>query len=238
MNNNILSIVIPVKDEAENLPILLSDLNKIIEKLNQNTEVVFIDDGSKDNSFQILIELKKKFTWSKVIKFDKNYGKSAALIAGIELASGNFIVIMDADMQNLPLHIPDFLVKLKDYDIVSGYRLNRADNLRRIIQSRIANKIRNFILKDGVKDSGCGYQAFKKDCFNKITPFDGMHRFLPALFQIQGFKFCQIPIEHRPRLKGKSKYNIWNRSLNTLNDLIGVRWLKKRSIKFNVEKTN
>lgn len=231
------SIVIPVKNESLNLPGLVNDIASACKPLGKSFEVVFIDDGSTDNTYGVIKDLAKQHDFIRALQFDRNYGKTAALEAGFEKAQGEVIIIMDGDRQNDPCDIPKFLEQIPPYDIVCGYRQKRLDSWFRLAQSRFANKIRNSITKDGVRDSGCGYQAFRKECLKKIKLHTGMHRFLPCLFQMQGFKFSQIPVKHHPRSAGVSNYPFFSRTLGPLNDLFAVRWMQNRKIDYRVKDT-
>ena len=194
----------------------------------------FIDDGSTDNSYQVILQLQAQDPLIRALRFDRNYGKTAALTAGFERARGDVIIIMDGDRQNDPQDIPQFLEKIKDYDIVCGYRARRLDSWWRLKQSRIANWIRNKFTHDGVRDSGCGYQALRRSCLTKIRLYGGMHRFLPCLFQMEGFSFAQIPVLHHPRTAGVSNYPFWQRLRRATVDLLAVRWMLYRHIRYQV----
>jgi glycosyltransferase involved in cell wall biosynthesis len=226
--------VIPIKNESGNLPFLVEDLNKVLRPLGKAFEIVFIEDGSTDNSYEIILQLQAQNPEIRCIRFDRNYGKSAALQAGFERARGEFIIIMDGDRQNDPVDIPKFLEAIQNVDIVCGYRARRLDHKWRLIQSRIANRIRNAFTHDGVRDSGCGYQALRRACLRKIKLYGGMHRFLPCLFQMEGYTFAQIPVLHHPRVAGISNYPFWQRLRRATVDLFAVRWMLYRRIAFKV----
>jgi dolichol-phosphate mannosyltransferase len=229
-----LSIVVPVKNESENLPLLVEDLRCVMASRPEAYEIVFIEDGSTDNSYQVIRQLQAQHPAIGCIKFDRNYGKSAALTAGFARARGEVIIIMDGDRQNDPADIPQFLEKVKDYDIVCGYRVRRQDSWWRLKQSRIANRIRNAFTHDGVRDSGCGYQAFRRACLKDVRLYSGMHRFLPCLFQMEGYSFAQIPVRHHPRRAGVSNYPFWQRLRRSTMDLLAVRWMLHRHIRYQV----
>lgn len=229
-----ISIVVPIRNESENVPALVEDLQKVLKPRAQCFEILFIDDGSTDSSYAVIQELKRLHPEIRVIKFERNYGKTAALQAGFERALGEVLIIMDGDRQNDPVDIPGFLEKIKDYDIVCGYRARRLDSKWRLIQSRIANRIRNAFTHDGVRDSGCGYQALRRECLKKIKLYGGMHRFLPCLFQMEGFTFAQIPVLHHPRVAGVSNYPFWQRLRRATLDLLAVRWMLYRRIAYKI----
>jgi len=211
------------------------DIETVCREMNRQYEVVFVDDGSTDNTCRVIRDLMEQYPFVQYIQFDRNYGKTAALEAGFEKARGEVIVIMDGDRQNDPSDIPSFLEKIPPYDIVCGYRVRRRDSWFRLAQSRFANKLRRMVTNDGVRDSGCGYQALRKECLTRIKLFTGMHRFLPCLFQMEGFRFTQIPIKHHPRRAGVSNYSFFSRTLGPLKDLWAVRWMMKRNIAYRIK---
>lgn len=229
-----LSVVIPIKNESENLPLLVRDLMAVLSQCKETYEILFIDDGSTDDSYQVMRQLQAEQPCIRAIQFDRNYGKTAALSAGFERARGEVIIIMDGDRQNDPVDIPKFLEAIRGHDIVCGYRARRLDSWFRLAQSRIANRIRNKFTRDGVRDSGCGYQALRRACLAKIRLYGGMHRFLPCLFQMEGFSFTQIPVLHHPRTAGVSNYPFWQRLRRACVDLFAVRWMLFRRISYKV----
>lgn len=229
-----LSIVIPIKNERDNLPLLMNDLRKALAGRPETFEVIFVDDGSTDDSFDVMLKLQQEYPEIRILRFDRNYGKTPALSAGFARARGEVIVIMDGDRQNDPADIPNFLEAIRDCDIVCGYRRKRLDSRWRLIQSRIANRIRQAFTHDGVRDSGCGYQALRRSCLTRIHLFGGMHRFLPCLFQMEGFRFRQIPVLHHPRTAGVSKYPFWQRLRRSTLDLLAVRWMLHRRVRYTI----
>lgn len=229
-----LSIVVPVKNESGNLTFLVEDIFKALQPVGTRFEIVFIEDGSTDNSYEVILKLQAAHPQIRCIRFDRNYGKSAALQAGFERARGEAIVIMDADRQNDPVDLPKFIEKVKEFDIVCGIRAKRLDSKWRLVQSRIANRIRNAFTHDGVRDSGCGYQALRRSCLKKIKLYGGMHRFLPCLLQMEGYTFAQIPVLHHPRMAGVSNYPFWQRLRRSVLDLFAVRWMIYRHIAYKI----
>lgn len=225
-----LSFVIPVKDEEENLPILFEKLQKTIS--NISAQLIFVDDGSMDASADILQSFSKKHDNTTLVRLKENKGKSTALAAGFIHAVSDVIAIMDADLQNDPADLTHLLSKLDGYDLAIGIRNNRKDNWLRIICSRTANWIRNLVLKDKIEDSGCGLMVFRRDCLADIPLFDGFHRFVPALFLMNDFGVNQVSINHFPRQFGKSKYGLKNRLFPAAIDMLAVKWMASRKIKF------
>jgi glycosyltransferase involved in cell wall biosynthesis len=225
-----LSIVIPIYNEAENIKPLYEELKKVLEELkdkeNYEYEIIFIDDGSTDGSFQILEEIAKEDKTVKIVKFRRNYGQTAALYAGFHYATGDIIITMDGDLQNDPKDIPRLLEKIKEgYDIVSGWRKNRKDAfITRILPSKIANWLISKITGVKLHDYGCTLKAYKKEIAKNYRLYGDMHRFLPAVAKSFGVKVAEIVVNHRPRIYGRSKYGIW-RTIRVILDILLVKFL-------------
>ena len=232
-----ISLVIPVYNEEENLPELFRELMEVLEKLSVSFEIIFIDDGSKDRSGEILREFALQDGRVRIIFFQKNCGQSAAFAAGFRSARGEIVVTMDADLQNDPHDIPLLLDKITSYDVVCGWRANRQDSLVRKISSWIANKIRNWLSDEQIKDVGCSLKAFRRECLQSFYYFKGMHRFFPTLIKMEGCSVAEVKVNHRPRRFGEAKYGIGNRALRGLIDLLAVRWMKKRHLSYEVKET-
>ncbi|MFQ5825239.1 MAG: glycosyltransferase family 2 protein [bacterium] len=214
------SIIIPVMNEEANVKILH---RKIVDAMNRQTkpyEIIFVDDGSTDETFEILKSLKSKDSNLKLIKFRRNFGQSAAMGVGFEYASGNTIITLDGDLQNDPEDIPSLVEKLNaGYDIVSGWRKNRKDQfIIRKVPSRIANRLIRYLTKVPLHDTGCSLKAYKKEIIKKICLYGELHRFIPTLARIEGAKIGEIVVRHHPRQYGQSKYNI-TRTFKVLMDL-------------------
>jgi len=231
-----LSIIIPIKNERENIQSLVREIVSSMQPLNKEYEIIFIDDGSKDGSLDEMIKMKKEFPQIRILKFDKNYGQTSGLDAGIRNAKGEIISMLDGDMQSDANDILKLLDELKDCDMVVGIRQKRQDNFIKKISSKIANSVRNKLTNEDIIDTGCPLKVFKKECFNKVKLFTGLHRFLPTLVKLEGYKVKQIPVRHLPRLRGKSKYNIRNRLFRALRDLFAVRWMQRRYLHYKIEK--
>jgi dolichol-phosphate mannosyltransferase len=226
------SIIIPIKDEEENIALLIKEIENVMEKVGEPWEVICIDDGSKDSSLVILRDLKLNKDNLQVLIFDKNYGQTSAFDAGFKHAHGEVIIMIDGDRQNDPKDIPALLKALNTCDMACGWRRDRKDPITKKITSRIANFIRGRVCKDGLEDVNCSLKAFKKSCFRDIKLFNGMHRFLPVLFQIEGFTIKAVPVNHRERQRGISKYNIFNRFLSPIIDMFVVAWMRKRHLSY------
>jgi len=229
-----ISIIIPVYNERENLVLLDEQITKYMEPLNRNYEVILVDDGSKDGSAEIIRTLKNGNPRLRFIKFGHNHGQTAAFSAGIDKARGDTIITMDADLQNSPADIPLLLEEIKEYDVVCGWRYKRNDPWIKIISSKVANAVRNRLSDEKIADTGCSLKAFRRECFKNIKFYKGMHRFFPTLMKMEGFSVTQVKVGHYPRIHGQSKYNIRNRLFTSFKDLLAIRWMKKRQIKYDI----
>jgi dolichol-phosphate mannosyltransferase len=240
MINNI-SIVIPVLNEERNIINLITEIKKNLEK-KIKYEIIIVDDGSSDNTHNVLLKYIKKNKKVLVFKHKKNYGQSVSLRTGIMQTSSNYIVTLDGDGQNDPRDILKLLKNFetdKEFMMVIGNRVKRIDNFARRLASRSAFKIRKFILKDETPDTGCAIKVFKKEDFLKLPFFNHIHRFLPFLFNSFKGKVISIQVNHRARINGYSKYSNFQRFLVGISDIFGVIWLRKRSKwPINYEKVN
>jgi dolichol-phosphate mannosyltransferase len=228
-------VVIPVYNEEENLPTLISQLTEVLEGLGRSYEMVFVDDGSTDQSRKILRERASQDPQIRMLGFKKNCGETAAGAAGLKEARGKVIITMDADLQNDPKDIPRMLEYLKDYDMVTGWRQEREDSWVKRITSKIANGIRNWLSGEAIRDSGCTFRVYKRECLENIKLYKGMHRFMPTLVKMEGFRVIEMPIAHHPRKFGTSKYNTWNRLWRAFVDLLAVKWMKSHHIHYEIE---
>lgn len=197
-------------------------------------ELLFIDDGSTDGSSAVLDELAEECPYVRVLHFDRNYGKTAALDAGFKRTRGRVIIIMDGDLQTSPADIDTLLPFLAQYDVVCGLRSKRHDSVVRKLSSRIGNYVRNAVIHDGMHDTGCGFMIFRRPVVEALPLFEGLHRFFPALALMHGFTVTEVPIAHYPRLHGVSKYGIRNRLFTGLYDLIAVRWMMTRRLRYRI----
>ncbi len=230
-----LSIVVPVYNEEENLPVLIGQLIEVLEPLKKTYEMIFVDDGSKDRSREILKEKALQYRQVRVLGFTHNCGETAAGAAGLREARGDIVIAIDADLQNDPKDIPVMLDHLREYDMVTGWRQKRDDSLIKKVTSKIANRIRNSLSGESIRDSGCTYRAYKRECLQNLKLYKGMHRFMPTLVKMEGFRVIEIPISHHPRQFGVSKYTTWNRMWRAFVDLMAVRWMKSRHIRYEIE---
>ena len=239
MNNTItLSIVIPLKDEAPNIEPLAKELNSVFNQQPWTWECIWVDDASIDESLTILNRLYREDPRHRFLSFHKHAGQSAALWAGFQEARGNFIATIDGDGQNDPSDLPRFIdmIHSGEWDMIQGYRYNRQDTLVRKLSSCIANTFRNWVTGKTVRDVGCSTRVFRRECVECLPQYKGMHRFLPTFISMQGYRITEVPVNHRPRMQGKTKYTINNRLWIGLVDTLGVLWLKKRSFHYKISK--
>jgi len=232
------SVVIPLKNEEENIVDLVNELEPVMNKLNQPWELICIDDGSTDKTLNALKKLAKEKKYLKTLVFSKNFGQSSAFDAGFKAAKGEFVITLDGDRQNDPADIPKLLEIIESADLVCGHRVNRKDPITKKITSRFANAIRGMLCDDNVNDTGCSLKVYRLSCLKKIKMFNGMHRFLPALFKIEGFRIKEVAVNHRERTFGTTKYNFFNRSFNTISDMLAVRWMKKRHLNYQIKENS
>lgn len=224
------SIVIPIKNEEDNIRELIEEIEPVMHSLHQEWELICIDDGSTDQSLRILQELCKLKPYLRVLCFSKNYGQSAAFSAGFAAAKGELVITLDGDRQNDPADIPKLTAAVADCDLVVGWRVQRKDTLQKKFISRISNWIRSRLCADGVHDTGCSLKVYRRSALGRIKMYQGMHRFLPALFQIEGFRVKEVPVRHRERAKGITKYHFFNRSIGPIIDMFAVRWMRSRAL--------
>ena len=204
-----LSIVVPLFNEAENVKELYCRVKSELQKLSVSYEIIFIDDGSADNTWQIIEQLKKSEPKLKGIKFKRNYGQTSAMVAGFDNAAGNIIITLDGDLQNDPSDIGRLLNRLNDgYDIVSGWRKDRKDSFIRVLPSKVANKIISFTTGVKLNDYGCTLKAYRAECIKPLKAYGEMHRFLPALASMTGARVAELPVKHHSRQHGVSKYGL------------------------------
>jgi glycosyltransferase involved in cell wall biosynthesis len=223
------SVVVPLFNEEENVPILQSELAAALAGLDY--EIIFVDDGSNDHTVE-RIALGPRI---RVQRFEKNAGQSAALYAGLHSVRGGTAVLIDGDLQNDPADISRLLAEIeRGADLVCGYRAQRKDTLVKRITSRVANFVRSRFAKDGVRDTGCTLKAMRRECITALLPFKGMHRFIPALVKGAGYRLVEIPVNHRPRKFGQSKYSLGNRAVRATVDMFGVRWLLSRRLEYKL----
>lgn len=225
----VLSVVVPLYNEEDNVVEMQQQIDAAL--VGRDYELVLVDDGSKD---QTLVRIQPG-PRVRVIVLEKNSGQSAAMHAGIHGAKGEVIITLDGDLQNDPADIPVMIAKLDEgFDLVCGYRAKRKDTPFKRLQSRIANFVRSRFVGDHVRDTGCTLKVMRRDCREALLLFNGMHRFIPALIRNMGWRVTEVPVNHRPRIHGVSKYGFGNRALRATTDMFGVRWLNSRRTRYSI----
>ena len=232
MNTVDFSIIVPLKNEEESVATLAREIVDVMATLPLSWECLWVNDGSTDGTRDVLARLAALTPQFRIIDLDANYGQSAALATGFAYAHGKTFGTLDGDGQNDPHDFPLLLSRLAkgDVDMVNGVRVSRRDTWVRRLSSRIANKVRNAFLHDGVTDTGCAIRVFKHECVNRVVVFRGTHRFLPALAKMRGFRITELPVNHRPRTMGITKYGVGNRLWVGLADLFAVCWMRRRLV--------
>jgi dolichol-phosphate mannosyltransferase len=233
-----LSICVPVYNEAENIPLLAQAVREVIDPAGIDAELIFVDDGSRDGSWAAIEAAVAKDPRVRGLKFAHNCGETAASDAGLRAARGQYVMTMDADLQNDPKDIPAFLKAMETgVDCVCGTRVatrGKGDNFVRVASSRIANAVRNWLSDEQISDAGCTYRCFKRECVDKLKLYRGLHRFIPTLLKMEGYTVSEIAVSNNPRLHGESKYGVWNRLFKSFYDLLAIRWMKSRLLGYKV----
>lgn len=224
-NQPYLSVVVPLYNEEGNVGELHRRIHEAVQKIERPFEIIFIDDGSTDKT----LGEARSLSPLRLIQFRKNFGQTAAFDAGIKAATGEIIITLDGDLQNDPADIPLLLEKIDaGYDVVSGWRFKRKDSLMKRFFSRGANLLRSILVKDGIHDSGCSLKAYRRECFNDLDLFGEMHRFIPALLALDGFRVTEVKVSHHPRIHGVTKYN-WKRAIKGFVDMLFIWFWRKYS---------
>ena len=230
----VLSVVVPVLDEADSLEQLHRELVAALGFLEGSFEVLFVDDGSADESLAILKAIARDDARVRVLALGGHCGQSAALAAGFDAARGEFTGTLDADLQNDPSDFKALMARVRDADVINGVRVDRRDSWHRIVSSQIANAVRNRLTGDSITDVGCSLRVMRTSFLRRVKLYDGLHRFLPTLLRLEGARVIEVPVSHRPRLHGRSKYGIRNRLFRGLVDLVAVRWMIRRHIRAQI----
>lgn len=234
-----LAIIVPVYNEEDSIYTLEEKLSEFLVQSHELSScVLFVNDGSKDDSSNRIIEVCNRQKNFYYINLARNGGLSAALKAGIDASFSEYVGYIDADLQTTPEDFKLLLPYIVDYEMVMGVRINRKDSLVKGISSKIANSFRRFMTKDGIEDTGCPLKIIRTDYARRIPFFTGMHRFLPALIQLQNGRIKQVPVRHFPRMAGISKYNLRNRLVAPFIDCFAYRWMKKRYINYEIARDN
>ncbi len=231
-----LSLVVPVYNERDNLPLLVEEIGRALAGRTGRYEIVAVDDGSTDGSLDVLKALKRAHPELHVLALAAHAGQTAAFAAGFGAARGSVVVTLDADLQNDPADIPALVAELETSGAaaVAGYRVERRDTAWKRLQSRIANGVRNRLNRETIRDTGCSLKAFRADALRALPLFNGMHRFLPTLVRMHGGRVTETPVRHRPRRFGRTKYGMWNRVFRAFVDALAVRWMQRRALRYRV----
>ncbi|GHB09782.1 glycosyltransferase family 2 protein [Modicisalibacter luteus] len=229
MQQPLVSVIIPAKDEADNLPHLLDEIAASLADVEH--EVLVVDDGSTDTTWTLLTQRAARDHRLRPLHHARSVGQSTSIWQAAHQARGTWLATLDGDGQNDPADLPRLLDKARHEDVamVAGHRVSRRDDWLKRVSSRVANRIRSALLKDDTPDTGCGLKVIRRDAFVTLPYFDHMHRFLPALIQSQGGRCVSVPVNHRPRQAGRSHYGLNNRLWAGLIDMVGVMWLRRRS---------
>jgi dolichol-phosphate mannosyltransferase len=230
-----ITVVLPVFNEAASLALLWPELIGILDTHWRRVEIIFVDDASTDGSAEWLRDLARRDARVHYVRFALHAGLSAALDAGYRRARSPIVVTMDSDLQNDPADIPRLVYALHDADAAAGWRVRRHDTWLKRASSRVANAIRNWITRETVRDSACTLRAIRRECVTALPPYDGMHRFVPTLLRIGGYRVREVPVTHRPRRFGESKFGVRNRAGRAFRDLLVVRWMQHRALRYSVE---
>ncbi|GEM_PF-505421 len=228
------SLVAPCYNEATNLADFVAEWHDVLKSVGEPFEIVLVDDASTDGSFEVLRNLAGRYPELRALRLARRSGQSAALLAGIHASRGRWIITSDSDLQNDPRDLVQMIQATRDADLVCGWRKHRQDPQWRKLVSRIANWYRRRHLDDGVHDSGCGLKLMKREVALSLLPFDGVHRFIPAIAQIEGFKVSEVVVNHRPRQRERSKYTFFNRLIRPIQDLKGVAWYRRRRVHYEI----
>jgi len=234
LDDSVLSVVIPVFNEEPNIRPLCEELRFHLERIPRPYEVILVDDGSTDGSAAALREISGQWDRLRFLRFRRRCGQTAALDAGFRASRGDVVVTMDADLQYDPADLPGLLDRLSGCDAVVGWRRVRRDSWMKRVSSRIANSVRNHLSGDRIRDTGCSMKVYRRHCLDRLRLYDGMHRFLPTLLRMEGFQVEEMQVNHRSRVRGQTKYNIQNRVFRSFLDLLAVRWMRSRKLRYEI----
>ncbi len=229
------SLVIPAFNEADNIEPLYAEIVTVMQEFDEDFEILIIDDGSDDYTGSVILRLSNADPAVRLIQLISNSGKTAALDAGFRAARGNWIIMMDADRQNDPHEIPRLLAEVDRADMVCGRRLRRRDTVTKRLTSILANSVRRAILGDTIRDVNCGFKVFRRRCLQHVNLYHGMHRFLPVLFEMEGYRVVEVDVRDRPRVAGRSKYGLFNRLIGPFLDMLAVRWMQTARLNYTIK---
>jgi len=237
MQQQELTIIVPVYNEQENLPRVEEELSSYMEIATIPTQVLFINDGSIDSSKEIIEDICQRKSEFKALHFTQNFGLSAALKAGFDAVETEFLGYIDSDLQTSPMDFNLLLESRNEYDLITGVRVNRKDSFVKRMSSKIANSIRRAFTKDGMDDTGCPLKIIRTSHAKHIPMFRGLHRFLPAMILLQNGKIQQVPVQHFPRIAGEAKFGLGNRLIGPLLDCFAYSWMKRKYINYELEES-
>jgi glycosyltransferase involved in cell wall biosynthesis len=232
------TIIVPVYNEEDNLQRVEKELASYLKIASVSTSILFVNDGSQDNSQALIEDICNRHEAFEYITFKENRGLSAAIKAGFDFAETALVGYIDSDLQTTPEDFNSLLEHIDSYDLVTGVRSERKDSFVKNMSSKIANGIRRAFTHDGMDDTGCPLKVIKTDYAKRIPMFRGLHRFLPAMIMLQNGKVLQVPVRHFPRLAGTAKFGLWNRLLGPLMDCFAYLWMKKKYINYEVKKSS
>jgi glycosyltransferase involved in cell wall biosynthesis len=229
-----LTIIVPIFNEEESLTSFFAEMDKFLKVSPVATQILCVNDGSTDSSLDIIENKSAQSKEYSIINLDRNYGLSSAVKAGIDHCTTSLVGYIDADLQTKPTDFISYFEWFPEFDMVNGIRAKRQDNLVKRISSKVGNGYRRLMINDGIKDTCCPLKIMKTEFALKIPFFHGMHRFIPALIQLEGGRIKQLPISHYPRYAGTSKYHLWNRLIGPFFDTLAFRWIRSRYIRYRV----
>lgn len=232
------SIVIPVKDEEDCIGPLIDEIAKVMNGIGEDWEMIIVDDGSRDSTAKVVTKRKNSISQIRLLSLTQNCGQTTALAAGFAACEGKWTMTLDGDGQNDPGSIPKLLPYRDEADLICGWRKKREDIWWKRHLSRIANEIRGRVCQDHMHDTNCALKLMRTSILKELKLFKGMHRFLPALFKLEGHRIMEVPVTHRPRSMGKSKYNIFNRGPAIVIDMWAVAWMRRRRIRYHVRESH
>lgn len=237
-NEVFLSVVVPAYNEEENLPQLINEVSIALDQLKETWEIIVVNDSSTDNTLSALLSCVREYPQLQVLTLKQRSGQTAALDCGLHRAKGRFIATLDADLQNDPSDLNEMLdlIISDNCDMVSGWRRKRNDPWIRLVSTRIANRVRNWLSNENINDSASGIKAFKRECISNVKLYNGLHRFLPTLVKMEGYRVSELPVNHRSRYAGTAKYGVWNRVFKALRDTFAIRWMQTRHLNYEIEK--
>lgn len=233
-----ISFVVPVYNEEENIPHLVREIVATAGTLGYPYEILLVDDGSRDGTLSAIRSLAATIPELKYVSFSENRGQSAALYAGFRNASGDTVITLDGDLQNDPSDIPAMLAHYGEYDMVNGWRHNRRDTLSKRIGSWIGNTFRNRMTRETIRDTGCSLKVMRASMLKRIKMYRGLHRFLPTLMRLEGARVIEVKVNHRPRLRGTTKYSNLRRGIEGFYDTLSVRWMIRRNLTLPIRESN